>query len=200
MGVLALQGDFREHVQVFAELGVDARLVKQPRELQGLTHLVIPGGESTTISMLAQSSGLVGPIAEMIKDGCAFFGTCAGMILLCAEILDGREDQIAFGAIDITVRRNGFGRQVNSFEAALEIEGIDGPPMVAAFIRAPVVTRVGAGVEVISQVAYEFGNGKVDTVPAVCRTANVLVSSFHPEVTGDVRLHKLFVKDFKVGS
>ncbi len=185
---------------MFAEIGVTARAVKQPFELDGLTHLVIPGGESTAISMLAESAGLVEPIREMIANGCAFFGTCAGMILLASEILDGRDDQIAFGAIDITVRRNGFGRQVNSFEAEMVIEGIAGPPMVVAFIRAPVVTRVGADVEVLCEVAYDFKDAHVEIVPAVCRSQNVLVTSFHPEVTGDNRLHKLFVEDFKVGS
>ena len=165
-----------------------------------LTHLVIPGGESTAISMLIQSSELYEPILEMIRQGKAIFGTCAGMILLASEILDGRPDQICFSAIDITVKRNGFGRQVNSFEARLAIGGIDGQDMVVAFIRAPVVTRVGPSVEVLAQVAYCFDGDKIEFVPAVCRSGNVLVTSFHPEVTGDARLHKLFVEDFKVSS
>ena len=198
--MLSLQGDFAEHIAMFGQLGIVARKVKLPRDLEGITHLVVPGGESSAISMLLESAELVDPIRAFLKEGGAFFGTCAGMIIGAAEILDGRPDQIALGAIDIGVRRNGFGRQVNSFEAAIVIDGIEGPPMVVAFIRAPVVTRVGPGVEVLAQVAYEFAEGKVEVVPAVCRSGNVLVSSFHPEVTGDSRLHKLFLESFNVES
>lgn len=197
VGVLALQGDFREHQEAFARIDVSSKLVRLPKDMVGITHLVFPGGESTAISMLLESSGLFEVIGEFLANQGACFGTCAGMILLSKEIHDGRADQIAFGGIDISVRRNGFGRQVDSFEADLQVKGLDAP-MRGAFIRAPVVTRVGAGVEVLSSVTYDFGSNRIESVPAVCRNANVLVSSFHPEVTNDSRLHKLFVDDFRV--
>jgi 5'-phosphate synthase pdxT subunit len=177
-------------------LGVESRLVKLPSELKGVTHLVIPGGESTAISLLLHSSDLLEPVAEFAAGGGALFGTCAGMIILASEIIDGRFDQVALGAIDITVRRNGFGRQVNSFEADLVVHGVSGGPMTVAFIRAPVVTRVGPDVSVLASVRYEFPDGGTREAPAVCRSKNVLVSSFHPEVTGDDRLHKLFLESF----
>ena len=175
---------------------MEARLIKLPGELKGVTHLVIPGGESTAISLLLRSSELLEPLSEFAAGGGALFGTCAGMIILASEIIDGRTDQVALGAIDITVRRNGFGRQVNSFEADLRVQGIPGRPMTVAFIRAPVVTRVGPDVSVLASVRYEFPAGGAQEVPAVCRSKNVLVSSFHPEVTGDDRLHKLFLESF----
>ncbi len=167
-----------------------------PAELKGVTHLVIPGGESTAISLLLRSSELLKPVTDFAAGGGALFGTCAGMIILASEIMDGRPDQVALGAIDITVRRNGFGRQVNSFEADLRVDGVAGRPMTVAFIRAPVVTRVGPGVSVLASVTYEFPTGGTQEVPAICRSKNVLVSSFHPEVTGDDRLHKLFLESF----
>ncbi len=169
--------------------------VRLPDDLFGLSHLVIPGGESTAISKLMYSSGLVEAIKDAIRDGLAVFGTCAGMIILASEILGGRDDQVRLGAIDITVARNAFGRQVNSFETQLSIKGLDDVAMQAAFIRAPVVTRVGGDVDVMASVDYDFGNGTV-SVPVVCRNEKVLVTSFHPEVTNDSRLHRLFLNDF----
>lgn len=146
-----------------------------------------------------ESSGVVTPILEMHEKGLALFGTCAGMILLATEIMGGRDDQLALGAIDIAVARNGFGRQLASFEARLSVKGIGDDPMQVAFIRAPVVVRVGSSVEVLSTVEYEF-DGDVRSVPAVCRNEKVLVTSFHPEVTKDIRLHRLFIEDFLVAS
>ncbi len=194
-GVLALQGDFKEHLDIFRELGVDAIEVRLPSQLDGVSHLVIPGGESTAISMLLESSGLDKSILQYISEGRPIFGTCAGMILLSKEILGGRADQIAFGAIDITVQRNGFGRQVESFETRLEVKGI-AEPIDVAFIRAPVVVRMGDQVEDLASVDYVFKEGGSRRVPVVCAQGSTLVSSFHPEVTGESSLHRLFVERF----
>ncbi|MDA8025847.1 MAG: pyridoxal 5'-phosphate synthase glutaminase subunit PdxT [Actinomycetota bacterium] len=194
-GVLALQGDFKEHLDIFRELGVDAIEVRLPSQLDGVSHLVIPGGESTAISMLLESSGLDKSIRQYISEGRPIFGTCAGMILLSKEILGGRADQIAFGAIDITVQRNGFGRQVESFETRLEVKGI-AEPIDVAFIRAPVVVRMGDQVEDLASVDYVFKEGGSRRVPVVCAQGSTLVSSFHPEVTGESSLHRLFVERF----
>lgn len=195
IGVLALQGDFREHLEMLASLGVAGIEVRRKEQLFELTHLIIPGGESTAMSKLMESQGLVGAITDALQEGLAIFGTCAGMIISAKEIHDGRPDQVCLGAIDIAVLRNGFGRQVNSFETLLSVKGLVGGPMPAAFIRAPVVTRVGPDVEVLSFVEYNFGLGVV-SVPVVCRNDRVLVTSFHPEVTNDARLHELFVSSF----
>ncbi|MDA8278760.1 MAG: pyridoxal 5'-phosphate synthase glutaminase subunit PdxT [Actinomycetota bacterium] len=194
-GVLALQGDFKEHLDIFRGLGVEAVEVRLPAQLDGVTHLVIPGGESTAISMLLESSGLDQTLRQYIADGRPIFGTCAGMILLSKEILGGRSDQIAFGAIDITVQRNGFGRQVESFETRLEVKGIT-DPIDVAFIRAPVVVRIGDGVEDLANVDYVFKEGGSRRVPVVCSQGPTLVSSFHPEVTGESGLHRLFIERF----
>jgi 5'-phosphate synthase pdxT subunit len=194
-GVLALQGDFKEHLDIFRELGVDAIEVRLPSQLDGVSHLVIPGGESTAISMLLESSGLDKSILQYISEGRPIFGTCAGMILLSKEILGGRADQIAFGAIDITVQRNGFGRQVESFETRLEVKGF-AEPIDVAFIRAPVVVRMGDQVEDLASVDYVFKEGGSRRVPVVCAQGSTLVSSFHPEVTGESSLHRLFVERF----
>lgn len=194
-GVLALQGDFKEHLDIFRELGVYAIEVRLPSQLDGVSHLVIPGGESTAISMLLESSGLDKSIRQYISEGRPIFGTCAGMILLSKEILGGRADQIAFGAIDITVQRNGFGRQVESFETRLEVKGI-AEPIDVAFIRAPVVVRMGDQVEDLASVDYVFKEGGSRRVPVVCAQGSTLVSSFHPEVTGESSLHRLFVERF----
>ncbi len=194
-GVLALQGDFKEHLDIFRELGVDAIEVRLPSQLDGVSHLVIPGGESTAISMLLESSGLDKSIRQYISEGRPIFGTCAGMILLSKEILGGRADQIAFEAIDITVQRNGFGRQVESFETRLEVKGI-AEPIDVAFIRAPVVVRIGDQVEDLASVDYVFKEGGSRRVPVVCAQGSTLVSSFHPEVTGESSLHRLFVERF----
>jgi 5'-phosphate synthase pdxT subunit len=220
VGILALQGDVREHAGVLADLGADPLEVRSPQELAGIDALVLPGGESTTMSMLLESSGLFAPIAERLAEGMPAFGTCAGMILLAREVLDGRDDQRCFGAIDLSVRRNAFGRQVESFESDLEVRQVTGGPMRAVFIRAPVVERAGPGVEVLATVARpareagpsgqparepgpsgqparEAGpSGRPagsETQPVVCRHGSVLVAAFHPELAGDWRLHELFL-------
>ena len=185
VGVLALQGDVREHVQALAELGAHAVEVRVPEDLTAIDALVLPGGESTAIAKLLDSSGLFAPIAERLEAGMPALGTCAGMILLATEVLDGRPDQRSFGAIELTARRNAFGRQVDSFEAELHIEGLTGGPFPAVFIRAPYVERVGDGVEVLA---------RVDGHPVLCRSGPVMVSSFHPELAGDLRLHQLFME------
>src|SRR5579875_2723900 len=172
VGVLALQGDVTEHATVLAGVGA----------------LVLPGGESTTMSLLLESSGLHSAVAARLDEGMPAFGTCAGMILLGSEVLDGRRDQRCFGAIDVSVRRNAFGRQLQSFEADLDVAGLEGGPMRAVFIRAPVVERVGEGVEVLASTAV----GEVER-PVVCRSGPVLVAAFHPELAGDPRLHQLFL-------
>jgi 5'-phosphate synthase pdxT subunit len=184
VGVLALQGAFDRHARVVGALGATAVEVRTPAELRGVDALVVPGGESTTMSMLLESSGLVEPLADRLDEGLPVFGTCAGMILLSARILDGRPDQRAFGVVDIDVRRNAFGRQVDSFEADLAVEGLPGDPFHAVFIRAPIVERAGDEVEVLAT---------VDGRPVLCRQGAVLVSAFHPELSDDGRLHRLFL-------
>jgi 5'-phosphate synthase pdxT subunit len=189
VGVLALQGDVREHVSLLEHLGAQVVPVRRPRDLDGIEALVLPGGESTTLSMLVGSSGLAEPLAARLAAGMPALGTCAGMILLSSEILDGRADQLCLRAIDVSVRRNAFGRQLDSFEADLDVTDIDGP-MHAVFIRAPVVERVGAGVEVLASV--EAGGV---AWPVVCRQGRVIVASFHPELSGETRLHELLLAD-----
>src|SRR5688500_9170167 len=152
IGVLALQGDVREHLAALDALGAEAVPVRRSDELSGVDALVLPGGESTTMSLLLQSSDLFAPIAERLRDGMPAFGTCAGMILLATRVLDGRDDQLSFGAIDIAVRRNAFGRQVDSFEADLTVDDLAGAPFPAVFIRAPFVERTGADVRVLATV------------------------------------------------
>lgn len=184
VGVLALQGAFARQARAVEAVGGSAVEVRTPDQLTDVDALILPGGESTTISMLLDSSGLADPLSTRLAAGLPVLGTCAGMIVLSSAILDGRPDQRAFGAIDIDVRRNAYGRQIDSFEADLDIEGLDGAPFHAVFIRAPVVERVGAEVEVLASV----GGG-----PVVCRQGAVLVSAFHPELSGDLRLHRLFL-------
>jgi 5'-phosphate synthase pdxT subunit len=186
--VLALQGDVREHVRALTELGADAREIRTPDELAAVDGLVLPGGESTTMSLLLGSSGLLDPLSQRLAGGLPVFGTCAGMILLAREVLDGRPDQQRLGAIDIGVRRNAFGRQVDSFETDLDVIGFD-TPFHAVFIRAPIVEWVGSNVEVLSEVAGMDGV----TRPVVCRQGPVLVTAFHPELSGDLRLHREFL-------
>jgi len=184
VGVLALQGDFREHVELLRRLGARPVLVRLPADLAAVEGLVIPGGESTAMSVLLQASGLYEPLAARLQEGMPALGTCAGMILLAREVLDGRPDQCHLGAIDISVRRNAFGRQRESFEADLEVSGLAGP-LHAVFIRAPVVERAGPQVEVLA---------RVDGRPVLCRQGPVLVSAFHPELAGDPRLHQWFLQ------
>ena len=157
VGVLALQGDVREHVAALAAVGRSVRLVRRPEDLVGLSGVVLPGGESTTLSLLLDSSGLFEPLGRALRDGLPAFGTCAGMILLAAELLGGRDDQRRFGMIDLAVRRNGFGRQRASFECDLDVDGVGEDPVRAVFIRAPVVERVGPGVEVLATLPAHRG-------------------------------------------
>jgi len=188
-----LQGDVREHVAVLEQVGAAAVQVRRPMDLEGLDALVVPGGESTTMSMLLQSSGLLPALEKLVADGFPMLGTCAGMILLSSKILDGRPDQVCLGAIDLVVRRNAFGRQVESFESELTVRGLDGGPMHAVFIRAPVVEDAGPDVEVLASVALGHGAGDESMRPVVCRQGSVIVAAFHPELAGDRRLHEMLL-------
>ena len=183
VGVLALQGAFARHCEVLTALGAAPLEVRTPVDLEAVDAMVMPGGESTTMSMLLDSSGLRTPLAGRMADGLPVLGTCAGMILLAVRVTDGRPDQRSFAAIDIDVRRNGYGRQIDSFEDEFPVAGLDGP-FHGVFIRAPVVERVGPTVEVLA---------RVDTIPVLCREGSVLVSSFHPEMSGDGRIHERFL-------
>lgn len=184
IGVLALQGDVREHVAALASHGVEALTVRRPDELERCDGLVIPGGESTTIAKLAGICDLLDPLRERVRSGMPAFGTCAGMILLADRITDGVEGQQTIGGLDVTVRRNAFGRQVDSFEEDLRVTGL--PERVhAVFIRAPWVEQVGDGVEVLARVGEH---------PVAVRQGHLLATSFHPEVGGDGRMHGLFVE------
>lgn len=185
VGVLALQGAFARHAEAVRALGAEAVLVRTPDQLADADALVLPGGESTTMSMLLESSGLFDPIAARLADGLPVLGTCAGMILLAAEVLDGRPDQRSFGVLDLAVRRNGYGRQVDSFEADLPLEG-DDTPFHALFIRAPVVERTGPDVRVLAS---------VDGRPVLCSQGSATVASFHPELSDDLRIHDRFLKE-----
>jgi len=183
IGVLALQGAFRAHVERLSPLGANVRKVRTAAQLDDVHALVMPGGESTTMSNLLMSAGLFTPIAERLEAGMPVLGTCAGMILLAEKILDGRDDQRHFGVLDITVRRNGYGRQINSFETDLDIEGLD-RPFHGVFIRAPRVESVGPDVQVL---ARREGD------PVFVRQGVVLATGFHPELTDDGRIHEQFV-------
>ncbi len=190
IGVLALQGDVREHLAAFAELGEEVVEVRRPGDLAELSGLVMPGGESTTLSLLLGSSGLHVPLADALGAGLPVFGTCAGMILLATTVLDGRDDQLNFGVIDLTIRRNGYGRQAASFEGKVTVPSLGPEPLPAVFIRAPVVESAGPGVEVLATLPDE---GDAPGRPVVCRQGPVLVAAFHPELTADRRLQRLFV-------
>jgi pyridoxal 5'-phosphate synthase pdxT subunit len=184
IGVLALQGDVREHLTALAAANAASTAVRRPEELAGIDGLVIPGGESTTISKLAVLFGLMEPLRAAIRDGLPVYGSCAGLIMLADKILDPRSGQETFGGIDMIVRRNAFGRQNESFEAPVDVRGIAGAPVQGVFIRAPWVESVGADTEVLA----EHG-GHIVAV----RQGGVLATSFHPELTGDHRVHELFV-------
>ncbi|MFJ8001592.1 pyridoxal 5'-phosphate synthase glutaminase subunit PdxT [Streptomyces sp. NPDC096310] len=183
IGVLALQGDVREHLGALAAAGAVARTVRRPEELAEVDGLVIPGGESTTMSKLAALFGMLEPLRARVRAGMPVYGTCAGMIMLAEKILDPRSGQETVGGIDMIVRRNAFGRQNESFEAAVEVAGVEGGPVEGVFIRAPWVESVGAEVQVLA----EYG-GHVVAV----RQGGALATSFHPELTGDHRLHRFF--------
>ncbi len=189
IGVLALQGDVREHLRALEDAGASARTVRRPEELDDLDGLVLPGGESTTIDKLARAFDLREPLVDRLRDGLPAYGSCAGMILLADRVLDGRPDQQTFGGLDATVRRNAFGRQVDSFEEDVAFTGLDAP-VRAVFIRAPWVEEVGAGVEVLARVEGGPADGRIVAV----RQGPLLATSFHPEVTGDHRVHGLFVQ------
>jgi 5'-phosphate synthase pdxT subunit len=181
VGVLALQGAFAAHSECLTSIGVQSVEVRTPEQLNSVDALLMPGGESSTMSQLLESSGLFVPISTRIADGMPVFGTCAGMILLASEILDGRSDQRSFSAIDISVRRNAFGRQVDSFESTINSPVGD---FHGVFIRAPRIERVGKEVEVL---------GSINNEPVLVRQGNVLAASFHPELSNDARLHEYFV-------
>ncbi len=207
IGVLALQGDVAEHRRALADLGVDSGPVRRSPDLPGLDGIVLPGGESTTMSMLLASSGLLEPLGKEIAAGLPVFGTCAGLILLGRAVTGGRADQVCFGAIDLSVRRNGYGRQLASFECDLEVPALGAPPFHAVFIRAPLVESTGAEVEILAvnrtsaDAAGAGGPGVTVTglvddpasTPVLCRQGPVLVAAFHPELTADRRVHRLFV-------
>ena len=183
MGVLALQGDVREHLATLRSLGADAVPVRRVDELAGVDGIVLPGGESTTIVKLAARFGLLEPLRTAVRGGLPAYGSCAGMILLADRILDAPADQETIGGLDVTVRRNAFGRQVDSFESEVDL-GLDGGPLHAVFIRAPWVTEAGDDVEVLAS---------VDGHPVAVRQGKVMAVAFHPELTGDRRVHALFV-------
>ncbi|MGI9021644.1 MAG: pyridoxal 5'-phosphate synthase glutaminase subunit PdxT [Acidimicrobiales bacterium] len=189
IGVLALQGASALHADAVTALGAHAVELRRPEELAGVDAVILPGGESTTLSRLLATSGLGEALAARLAEGLPAFGTCAGMILLATEILDGRPGQRCFGAIDVAVRRNAFGPQVDSFEAAIDVVGLPGGPFPATFIRAPVVERVGEGVEVVASVAAPDGGRR----PVLCRQGPVVVAAFHPELSDDLRLHQSFL-------
>jgi 5'-phosphate synthase pdxT subunit len=188
IGVFALQGDVREHLRMLADLGVEAVAVRRPAELETCDGLVVPGGESTTMAKLARTFGLLEPLRERIRDGMPAFGTCAGMILLADRILDGAPGQETLGGLDATVRRNAFGRQVDSFEGDLDFLGLD-DPVHAVFIRAPWVEEAGDAVEVLARVEHGAAAGRIVAV----RQGPLMATSFHPEVGGDSRIHRMFV-------
>jgi 5'-phosphate synthase pdxT subunit len=190
VGVLAVQGDIREHVAAMTEAGLGVRTVRRPDELAGLAGIILPGGESTTIDKLTRTFGLREPLRKMLESGLPAYGSCAGMIMLADRLLDSGPDQETFGGLDITVRRNAFGRQVDSFETDLRFEGLDGDPVRAVFIRAPWVEQVGDGVDVLAAIE----SGPAAGHPVAVRQGNLLATSFHPEITGDHRVHRLFAQ------
>ena len=190
IGVLALQGDVREHLATLPDLGVEAVPVRRPEELAAVDALVVPGGESTTMAKLAARFGLLEPLRAAVAAGLPVYGSCAGMIMLADRLLDAPADQTTVGGLDVTVRRNAFGRQVDSFEAQVEIEGLAGGPVHAVFIRAPWVEEAAEGVQVLGQVVGGPADGRIVAV----RQGNLVATSFHPELTGDRRVHALFVE------
>jgi pyridoxal 5'-phosphate synthase pdxT subunit len=188
IGVLALQGDVREHLTALTEQGAQAVPVRRPEELAAVDGLVLPGGESTTIVKLAARFALLEPLRAAVRAGLPAYGSCAGMILLADRILDAPPDQETVGGLDVTVRRNAFGRQVDSFESEVDL-GLDGGPLRAVFIRAPWVEKAGEGVDVLGRVVGGAADGRIVAV----RQGNLVATSFHPELTGDRRVHALFV-------
>ncbi|MCP2166619.1 pyridoxal 5'-phosphate synthase glutaminase subunit PdxT [Goodfellowiella coeruleoviolacea] len=194
IGVLALQGDVREHLVALAECDVLARPVRRAEELAEVHGLVLPGGESTTMSRLLATFELLDPLRARLAEGMPAYGSCAGMILLANKVLDGRPDQHQLGALNVVVRRNAFGRQVDSFEADLDFTGIEGDPVHAVFIRAPWVESADTGVEVLATVPDTPAAGEAAGRIVAVRQGPVLATAFHPELTGDGRVHRLFVQ------
>jgi pyridoxal 5'-phosphate synthase pdxT subunit len=190
VGVLALQGDVREHLIALADCGATGVPVRRPEELAGLAGIVLPGGESTTMDKLMRAFDLRDPLRDALRAGLPAYGSCAGMILLADRIEDGKPDQETLGGIDMTVRRNAFGRQVESFETNLDFAHLGPEPVHAVFIRAPWVEQVGAGVEVLASVGEGPAAGRIVAV----RQGGLLATSFHPEMTGERRVHELFVQ------
>jgi len=190
--VLALQGDVREHVAALERLGVATTRVRRPEELASVDALVLPGGESTTIARLARTFAVLEPLRARIRAGLPVLGTCAGMILLSDRVLDGAPGQETFGGIDMTVRRNAFGRQVDSFEGPVRVEGL-AEPVHGVFIRAPWVEEVGAQVQVLARVDHDGTAGAAAGRIVAVRQGNLVATSFHPEVGEDSRVHGLFV-------
>ena len=186
VGVLALQGDVREHVAALRALGAEALEVRAPADLDRVDGVVLPGGESTVVAKLLGSSGLRQPLEAGLRAGLPAFGTCAGMILLARGAVDGGHEDLGLGAIDLTVRRNAFGSQAASFEADLDVAGVEGGPVHAVFIRAPVVEDAGPDVEILAE---------IDGRGVIARQGRVLVCAFHPELVGDLRLHELFLQE-----
>ncbi|HXI96417.1 MAG TPA: pyridoxal 5'-phosphate synthase glutaminase subunit PdxT [Candidatus Acidoferrum sp.] len=184
MGVLAMQGAFAEHVRALEKAGARTRLIRTSENLEGLDGIVLPGGESTTMTMLMDRNGLLEPLRDAIAHGLATFATCAGMIVLARDVVDGMTDQKGLGLLDIAVRRNGYGRQVDSFEADLDVSGLTGKPFPGVFIRSPLVESTGS-TEVIAT---------HDDHAVAVRQGRIVALCFHPELTGDLRLHREFVK------
>jgi len=203
VGVLALQGDIEEHRAALGDLGVESRPVRRADDLAGLDGIVLPGGESTTMSMLLESSGIADRLGKELASGLPAFGTCAGMILLASAISDGRPDQRCYGTIDIVVRRNGYGRQLDSFEGDVRVSALGAEAFHGVFIRAPVVESAGRDVEVLGEIEAPSSMARLDgadgtSTPVVLRQGRVLVSAFHPELTPDRRLHSFFVSMIEV--
>jgi pyridoxal 5'-phosphate synthase pdxT subunit len=186
VGVLSLQGAFREHREVLDALGIECVEVRVPEHLGGVDALILPGGESTTMTRLLETSGLREPITGLLRDGLPALGTCAGLILMARDVLDGRADQVPLEVLDVTVRRNGYGRQRDSFEADLDVDGLTGPAFPGVFIRAPVVERVGDSVEVLAEYAG---------APVLLREGIIWGATFHPELSGDLRVHQRFLQE-----
>jgi 5'-phosphate synthase pdxT subunit len=186
VGILALQGAVREHREVLEALATATVEVRTPEALAGIDALVLPGGESTTMTHLLATSGLRAPLTERLRDGLPVLATCAGLILLARTVLDGRDDQVPLGVLDVEVRRNGYGAQAQSFEADLEVEGLGGPTFRGVFIRAPVVESTGPAVDILA---------RVDGHPVLCRQASCWATTFHPELSGDLRIHQRFLQE-----
>jgi len=192
IGVLALQGDFREHLAVFAGLGVDAITVRRPEDLERVSGLVIPGGESSVMDKLSRLFGLAEPLRAAVASGLPVYGTCAGLIMLADSVLDSIDGQQTLGGFDVTVRRNAFGSQLDSFETDLDVPALGEPPVHAVFIRAPVVERVGDGVTVLSA----LDDGRIVAI----EQGNLLGTAFHPEITGETRFHEYFLEKVRTRS